>query len=95
MPFRRRRLQDHDLDGVAGLKLGGPIDTEGEHLALRDHGFGLGPDIDDQAIGRRAHDHPLDDFAAAKLTRLRILHFEERPHVHLFDCGGFWLGGIC
>jgi len=66
---------------------------------LGDDGLGLGPDIDDEAIGRSAHDHPLDDFATAKLAGLSVLHFEERPHIHLhfggFCFGGGCLGGIC
>ena len=92
MAFRAGRLKDHDLDGIAGLELGCSFDAEGEHFVLRDDGLGLGPDIDDEAIGRSAHDHPLDDLATAEVSWLGILKFEECPHVHL-DFGGCGFGG--
>ena len=86
--FRRRRLQDHHLDGVASLQLGRAIDAEGEHLALGDDRFSLRAHIDDEAVGRSAHDHPLDNLAAAEVARLRGFRIEKRPHVHFFDVTG-------
>ena len=91
MPFGAGRLQDHHLDGVAGLETCASLGSEGEHFALRDDGFGLCPDVNNQPIRGGTHDHAFDDFTPSKVVGLSRLGIEEGPHVHFLV--GFWFGG--
>ena len=83
VPLGTHRLEDHHADRVAGLQAALALGAHGEHLALGNDGLCLGADIDDDAIGRGAHDDATDDLAATEAPGLGSFGFEKGGHVHL------------
>ena len=92
--LRAHRLQDHHADAVARLQAALAVRAQREHLALGDDRLGLGADVDDDAVGRGAHDDALDDLAAAEAAGLSGLRFEQGGHVHLGARLGRRRGGL-